>query len=148
MSIYDSITEQMKTAMKAKDKERLGALRGIRTTFINERKKNNAESLSDEQCIAQLRRLAKQRKDSIQSYTDAGREDLAVIERTELAVIEEFLPSLPDEATTRALVVEAIAQLGATDSRQIGRVMGALMKAHRGKLDGGLAKKIAAELLD
>ena len=147
MSIYDNITEQMKTAMKAKDKERLGALRGIRTTFINERKKNNAESLTDEQCIAQLRRLAKQRKDSIESYTSAGREDLAVIERTELAVIEEFLPSLADESTTRALVTEAIAQLGATDARQLGRVMGTLMKSHRGKIDGGLAKKIAAELL-
>ena len=147
MSIYDSITEQMKTAMKAKDKERLGALRGIRTTFINERKKTNADSLTDEQCIAQLRRLSKQRKDSIQSYTDAGREDLAAIERTELAVIEEFLPSLADEATTRTLVAEAIAQLGATDARQLGRVMGALMKSHRGKIDGGLAKKIAAELL-
>ena len=64
-----------------------------------------------------------------------------------VAVIEEFLPSLADEDTTRALVAETIAQLGATDARQLGRVMGALMKSHRGKIDGGLAKKIAAELL-
>ena len=147
MSIYDQITEQMKTAMKAKDKERLGALRGIRTTFINERKKNNSDSLTDEQCVALLRRLSKQRKDSIQSYADAGREDLAAIERAELAVIEEFLPSLAGEDETRALVAAAIAQVGATDARQIGRVMGTLMKSHRGKIDGGLAKKIAAQLL-
>ena len=147
MSIYDQINEQMKTAMKARDKERLGAIRGIRTAFINERKKNNADSLTDEQCVALLRRLAKQRKDSIESYASAGREDLAAVERTELAVIEEFLPQLADEATTRGLVEAAIAEVGATEPRQLGRVMGALMKKHRGKIDGGLAKKIAAQLL-
>jgi uncharacterized protein YqeY len=147
MSIYDQINEQLKTAMKARDKERLGALRGIRTAFINELKKNNAESLTDDQCVDLLRGLSKQRKDSIQSYVDAGREDLAEVERVELAVIEEFLPKLADESATRAMVQAAIAKVGATDSRQLGRVMGVLMKEHRGEIDGGLAKTIAAELL-
>lgn len=147
MSIYDQINEQMKTAMKARDKERLGALRGIRTVFINERKKNNTDTVTDEQCVALLRTLAKQRKDSLESYVAANREDLAAVERGELAVIEEFLPKLADEDATRAMVEAAIAQVGATDVKQLGRVMGTLMKAHRGKIDGGLAKKIAAELL-
>ena len=147
MSIYDQINEQMKTAMKARDKERLGALRGIRAVFINERKKNNSDTVTDPQCVALLRTLAKQRKDSLQSYTTANREDLAAVERSELAVIEEFLPKLADTEATRALVVAAIAQLGATDVKQLGRVMGTLMKSHRGTIDGGLAKKIAAELL-
>ncbi len=147
MSIYDQINEQMKTAMRARDKERLGALRGIRTVFINERKKNNSDTVTDAQCIALLRTLAKQRKDSLQSYTAANREDLAAVERSELAVIEEFLPKLADDETTRALVAAVIAQSGATDVKQLGRVMGMLMKEHRGTIDGGLAKKIAAELL-
>ncbi|MDG1479136.1 MAG: GatB/YqeY domain-containing protein [Myxococcota bacterium] len=147
MSIYDQINEQMKTAMRARDKERLGALRGIRTVFINERKKNNSDTVTDAQCIALLRTLAKQRKDSLQSYTAANREDLAAVERSELAVIDEFLPKLADDETTRALVAAVIAQIGATDVKQLGRVMGMLMKEHRGTIDGGLAKKIAAELL-
>ena len=147
MSIYDQINEQMKTAMRARDKERLGALRGIRTVFINERKKNNSDTVTDAQCIALLRTLAKQRKNSLQSYTAANREDLAAVERSELAVIDEFLPKLADDETTRALVAAVIAQIGATDVKQLGRVMGMLMKEHRGTIDGGLAKKIAAELL-
>ncbi|MFT5682746.1 MAG: hypothetical protein ACI8RZ_003670 [Myxococcota bacterium] len=147
MSIYDQINDQMKTAMRARDKERLGALRGIRTVFINECKKNNSDSLTDAQCVALLRTLAKQRKDSMESYVAADREDLAAVERRELAVIEEYLPQLASEDATRELVQAAITQAGATDVKQLGRVMGMLMKSHRGKIDGGLAKKIAAELL-
>jgi uncharacterized protein YqeY len=147
MAIYDDVTEQMKAAMRAKDKPRLSALRNIRAAFINKRKESNAEVLTDEQCIAELRTLAKQRKDSVQSYTEAGREDLAEAEALELTVIEAYLPSLADEETTRAWVEEAIAAAGATEVRHVGKVMGQLMRAHRGEIDGGLAKRLAAELL-
>ncbi len=147
MGIYEQINDQLKAAMRARDKERLGALRGIRASFINEIKRNNADSLTDEQCVALLRRLAKQRRDSLSTYEKAGREDLAVVERGELAVIEEFLPQLADEQTTRGLVAEAIAKTGASEPGHVGKVMGTLMKAHRGKIDGGMAKRIASELL-
>ncbi|MEL6345872.1 MAG: GatB/YqeY domain-containing protein [Myxococcota bacterium] len=147
MSIYDEVNQQMKAAMRARDKARLAALRGIRTAFINEQKKNNADTISDDQAIANLRRLAKQRKDSIDAFTQAGDEDRASAERAELSVIEEFLPALADEETTRAWVKEAIAQVGATEPGHVGKVMGAIMRAHRGDVDGGLAKKIAAEEL-
>jgi len=147
MSIYDEISTQMKDAMRAKDKPRLSALRGIRSVFILERKKNNSEELSDELCLAALRRLAKQRRDSITAYTEAGREDLADVERADLAVIDAFLPSLADTETTTGWVQEAIAQVGASDPSHVGKVMGALMRAHRGDIDGGVAKNIAAQLL-
>jgi len=145
MSIYDEITAQMKAAMRAKDKPRLTALRGIRAAFINEQKKNNADSVSDDSAIKVMRQLAKQRKDSIDAYAKAGEEGRAGEEQAELDVIEEFLPSLADEATTRGWVQEAIAQTGATEPGHMGKVMGALMRAHRGDVDGNLARQIVTE---
>lgn len=147
MSIYDAVTDQMKQAMKAKDKERLGALRGIRTVFINARKEDNSETVSDDRAVGLLRTLAKQRKDSIASYQEAGRDDLVAAESAELAVIEEFLPKLADEAQTRAWVKEAIAQTGASSPRELGKVMGALMRAHKADVDGALARKVIADEL-
>ena len=147
MAIYDDITEEMKAAMRSKDKQRLSALRNIRSAFINKRKESNADDLSDEQCVAVLRQLAKQRQDSVQSYRDVGREDLAEAEAAELAIISVYLPKLADAETTRAWVVEAIAAAGATEARHIGKVMGLLMRAHRGDMDAGLARTLAAELL-
>ena len=95
-----------------------------------------------------MRRLEKQRKESIEAFAGAGREERAAAERAELAVIQAFLPSLADAETTRAWVSEAIASSGASKPGDIGRVMGALMKEHKGEIDGRLAKEIASELLD
>ena len=147
MPLVDEITTQMKAAMKAKDKPRLGALRGIRAAFINGMKEHGSDTLSDDKALALLRRLAKQRNDSINEYTKAGREDLAEVERVELAVIEEFLPSLADEATTKAWVDEAIAATGATSMSDMGKVMGKLMGAHKAELDGGLANRLVKAAL-
>jgi uncharacterized protein YqeY len=147
MSIFDAVTEQMKEAMRAKQAVRLGALRGIRAAFLNEQKKDGAERLDDETCTAILRRLEKQRKESIEAFEGAGRQELADKERAELEVVSSFLPSLADEATTRAWVEAAIAETGASAPGDMGRVMGALMKAHKGDVDGNLARRIAQSLL-
>lgn len=147
MSIYDDVTNDMKAAMRAKDKPRLAAIRNIRTAFINKRKESGADTLPDDQCIAELRTLAKRLKDAAQSYRDAGRDDLADAEAFQLSVVEGYLPQLASEEQTRAWVQEAIAAAGATEQRHVGKVMGQLMRAHRGEIDGGLAKRIAAELL-
>ncbi|MGC6493051.1 MAG: GatB/YqeY domain-containing protein [Myxococcota bacterium] len=147
MSLLDTITAQMKTAMRAKDKPRLGAIRGIRAAFIEAMKADGADTLSDEQAVTILRRLAKARAESITAYVDGGREELAEVERVELAVIEEFLPSLADEATTRGWVAEAIERSGATSMRDMGKVMGMLMSAHKAEVDGKLAQTIVKELL-
>ena len=147
MAIIDDVTQQMKEAMRAKEKVRLGALRGIRAAFIEALKADGSETLADEKAIAIIRRLEKQRKESITAYEKGDRPDLAEIERQELAVLEAFLPSLADEATTTAWVQAAIDKSGAAGPGDMGRVMGALMGAHKGEVDGGMAKDIALRLL-
>jgi len=147
MSIFEDVSAQMKDAMKAKDEARLAALRGIRAAFLTECKKDNSTSLPDDVAVTLLRKLEKQRQESIDAFTAAGRPDRADAERAELAVIGGFLPQLADEATTRRWVEEAIAASGAANAREIGKVMGALMKAHKGEIDGNLARRLASELL-
>ena len=147
MGIFETVSAQMNEARKAKDEARLGALQGIRAAFLNELKKDNSSTLTDEACVALLRKLEKQRQESIDAFTNVGRADRADAERAELRVIQTFLPQLADEATTRRWVEEAIAASGAASQKEVGKVMGALMKAHKGDVDGDLARKLAAELL-
>jgi uncharacterized protein YqeY len=147
MSIVERVTAELKTAMKARDERRLAALRSMRTAFLNEMKKDGSDSIPDETCEGLLRRLEKQRKESIEAFSSAGRAEMAEAERAELAVIQEFLPSLADAAQTRAWVAEVIEQSGAQSPKEMGKVMGALMKAHRGEVDGDLARQIVQELL-
>lgn len=147
MGIAESVTARLSEAMKARDSERVTALRAIRAAFLVEMKKDNAQTLSDEVCTEVLRRLAKQRRESIDAFDTAGRPERAAAERAELAVVEEFLPALADEATTRTWVAEAIAATGAAAPSDVGRVMGAVMKAHKGAVDGPLARRLAEALL-
>jgi uncharacterized protein YqeY len=147
MPIFDTITRQMTAAMKARDEARLAALREIRAAFLFECKKDGRATLTDEEAVAVLRRLEKQRKESIEAFEGAGRPDRADAERAELAVIGEFLPKLADADQTARWVDEAIAASGASKPGDVGRVMGALMKAHRGDVDGVLAREIAARKL-
>jgi uncharacterized protein YqeY len=147
MAIFDDVTDQMKDALRAREKVRLGALRGIRAAFLNELKKDGSERLDDEVCTGILRRLEKQRKESIEAFEGAGRTELAETEKAELAVVSSFLPSLADEDTTRGWVEAAIAESGAAAPGDLGKVMGALMKAHKGEVDGNLARKVAQILL-
>ena len=147
MSIVDDVTAQMKEAMKAKDQPRLSALRSMRTAFLNEMKKDGADSISDEVAEGLMRKLEKQRKESIEAFEKGGRPEMAEVEQAELAVIQEFLPQLADEAQTRVWVEEAIAQTGASEKKDMGKVMGALMGAHKAELDGNIARQIVQELL-
>ncbi|MDP6933195.1 MAG: GatB/YqeY domain-containing protein [Myxococcota bacterium] len=147
MSLFDDVTRDMKDAMRARDADRLRALRSIRAAYLAATKRDGSDHLGDEECIGELRRLAKQRRDSIEAYQNAGREDRVAQEAGELAVIEVYLPKLADETQTRAWVQQAIDTTGATSMRDMGRVMGTVMKTHRGQLDGGLARSIVTELL-
>jgi uncharacterized protein len=147
MAIYDDVNQQLKEAMKAQDKVRLAGLRGIRAGFIEEMKKNAATTVSDEAALAILRRLQKQRNDSIEAYTQGGRADLVAEEKGELAVIEAFLPKLADDASLEAWVKEAIAATGASGKANVGQVMGHVMKAHKASVDGKRVKEIAERLL-
>lgn len=147
MPLVEQVSAGMKDALKSRDTARLGALRGIRAAFLNEMKKDGSETLSDEVCVGVLRRLEKQRRESIEAFEQAGRDDRAAAERAELAVIQEFLPQLADEATTRAWVRAAVDATGAASPKDVGRVMGAVMKEHKGEVDGSLARRLAQELL-
>ena len=147
MSIYNDVSTQMKDAMKARDKDRLGALRNIRAGFIEALKLDNADTLSDDACLDVLKRLAKQRKDSIDAYGKGGRQDLVDAETLELHVIEEFLPKGPDESVVRGWVQAAIDQTGASGPGDLGRVMGTVMKDHRGEADGAMVRALVSELL-
>ena len=147
MGMVEDVKARMTEAMKSRDKDRTAALRMIRAAFLNEMKKDGAETLDDATATATLRRLEKQRKESIEAFEAAGRTDQAEAERKELSVVQEFLPSLADEATTRAWVAAAIESTGVSDPKELGKVMGALMKAHKGDVDGGLAQQIAREML-
>jgi uncharacterized protein YqeY len=147
MALFDDVSTALTAALKAKDAPRVAALRAIRAAFLVEQKKDNAATLSDEVCVALLRRLEKQHHESIEAFEKAGRPERVAEERAELAVVESYLPRLADEATTRAWVKEAIAASGAAKPGDVGRVMGALMKAHKGEVDGNLARRLATELL-
>ena len=147
MGLVEQVVEQMKQAQKAKDAARLAALRNIRAAFLLEMKKDGAGTLDDATAQAVLRRLGKQREESIEAFAKGGRAERADAERAEKAVIDSFLPGLADEATTRAWVRAAIAETSASRARDLGKVMGAVMKAHKADVDGNLARRLASELL-
>jgi uncharacterized protein YqeY len=146
MSIPETISAQLKDAMRARDTARLSALRMIKAALL-EAEKKTGRSPGDDDCVAVLRRMRKQREDAAIQYREAGRQELAEGEEGEILVIDGFLPQLADADTTRAWVREAIDSSGATATNQLGMAMGALMKAHKGEVDGGLARSILQEEL-
>jgi uncharacterized protein YqeY len=147
MSLVDDVTAQIKQAMLAKDRDRLTALRGIRAAFIEAMKADGAETLSDAAALGVMRKLAKTRQESIASYTEAGRADLAEAEQAELAVIDAFLPKLADRETTTGWAQAMIAEMGASSMRDMGKVMAALKDRHGADLDSGLASDVVKKLL-
>ncbi|MEZ4235825.1 MAG: GatB/YqeY domain-containing protein [Myxococcota bacterium] len=147
MAIVDRVSDELKQAMRAQNKDRITGLRQIRAAFIEAMKVDGAETLADDKAEEVLRRLAKQRRESIEAYEAGGRQDLADQEKAELAVVEGFLPQLADEETTRAWVDAAIAETGATTPRDMGKVMSALMAGHKSELDGKLASRLVKERL-
>ena len=145
-AIVEKVSAELKAAMLAKNAPRVSALRMIRAAFSELEKEGKGE-VTDERCVESLRRLKKQREDSIQAYVAANREDLAEGERAELLVIDALLPQLADEATTLGWVNEAIAASGATSAKEMGKAMGALMKAHKADIDAALARTLLTRAL-
>lgn len=141
MGLVQTVSDEIKKAMIAKDAGRLTGLRMIRAAFIELEKEGKGE-VTDERCIERLKSMKKQRLDSIASYVQGGREDLAQQEQLELALIEGFLPKLADEAQTLIWVKEAIAASNATSPKEMGKVMGLLMKAHKEDVDGNLVRTL------
>jgi uncharacterized protein len=147
MPINDDVVKQIKQAMRNKEVVRLRALRGMRAAFIAAMKETGADELTDQVCLTELKRLAKQRKESIAAYVSGGRPELAAEEQEELDVISVYLPKLADLETTKAWAQEAITATGASGMADMGKVMGHLMKNHKSDLDGKLANQIVGQLL-
>ena len=139
MSLKDQISDDIKTAMKAKDKVRLGAVRSIKKVIIEREsavRADGQEGLTEAQEMEILVQQAKQRRDSITQYQNAGRDDLAETEAAELAVIETYLPAQMSDDEIGAVIEAIIANVGASSPRDMGKVMGPAMKELKGKADG------------
>lgn len=146
--LFDQISADIMTAMKAKEKIRVQALRNIKKYFIEAKTApgSNGE-LTDDAALKILAKLAKQGRDTAQLYTEQGRPDLAESELAEVAVIETYLPKpLTDEELTAALK-EIIAEVGATTAKEMGKVMGVASKRLAGKADGRAISAKVKELL-
>ncbi len=131
MSLKEKITEDMKAAMRAKESERLATIR-VLTAAIKQREVDERIELSDEQVLAVIEKMIKQRKDSITQFEAGGRQDLADIEKAEMAVLSAYMPAQLSDAEVQAEVQAAVAQVGAAGPQDMGKVMGVL----KGKLAG------------
>jgi len=146
MSLINQLKEQMKDAMRAKEKVRLGTIR-MALAAIKQIEVDNRETLTDEQAIAVLTKMVKQRRDSIAQYEAAGREELAQIEAEEIQVIECFLPKPLTEEEIIELVDASIQDTSASSMADMGKVMGALKPKVMGRADmGAISAMIRAKL--
>lgn len=136
MTLKQRLTDDMKTAMKAGDKATLGVIRLVNAA-IKQREVDERIELDDAQVVAVLDKMVKQRRDSVEQYAKAGREDLADVERAEIVVIERYLPAKLGEAEIEAAIDAAIARTGASGPADMGKLMGALKGELAGKADMG-----------
>ena len=137
MSLKAQITEDMKNAMRAKDTERLGTIRLLQAA-MKQKEVDERVELDDAMVIAIVDKMIKQRKDSIAAYEGANRQDLADIEKAEIAVIEGYLPQRMSAEEISAAVKAIVAEVGATGPGDMGKVMGAVKTQLAGKADMGL----------
>jgi len=147
MTFLDRVNEDLKAAMKSKDSERLSTLRMVKTALKN-REIDKMDALTDEEAVKVLQSLVKQRRDSIEQYTQAGRTELAEKEAAEIKVIEEYLPAALDEAAVARVVEETIAETGASSMKEMGAVMKAVMAKLAGQtVDGKVVNQIVKSKL-
>ena len=148
MSLKSKIEQEIKQAMLQKQKDRLRALRAIKSAILlAETEKGGTGDLSEDTEMKLLQKAAKQRKDSLQVYQEQNRSDLAEVEQQELVVIEEFLPKQMSEEEVEAAVRTTIAEIGASGPGDMGKVMGAATKRLAGKADGKLISSLAKKIL-
>lgn len=148
MDLFDKVSEDIKTAMKARDKVRLETLRNIKKVFLEAKTAPGAnDTLTDDAALKIIQKLAKQGKETAKTYIDNGRQDLADDELAQVAVLEEYLPKPLTEAEIEAAVKEIIAQVGATSMKEMGKVMGIASKQMAGKAEGGVISGIVRRLL-
>ena len=142
MSFLDRINQDIAAAMKAREAERLSTLRMVKTALKN-REIDKMAPLDDAESIKILQSLVKQRRDSVEQYTQGNRPELAAKEEAEIAIIEEYLPAALDEATIERIVAETLAEIGATSAKDMGRAMKAVMARFAGEtIDGKVISQL------
>ena len=149
MSLKEQLTEDMKTAMKAKaeGKQRLAVIRMVRSA-IRQAEIDGKTELDDAGVVSIISKEVKSRRDSIQEFRKGGREDLVEQNEAEIAVLMPYLPKQLSEDEIRELVKAAVAQTGASSQKDMGKVMGALMPKVKGRADGKLVNTIVREALN
>ena len=146
MPLKDRITEDMKTAMRAGEKERLGTIRLI-LSAIKQREVDERITLDDSQVLAAIEKMIKQRKEAITQFEAGGRADLVAKETAEIAILQTYLPAQMSDAEIDALIGEAIASTGAASIKDMGKVMGAVKAKAQGRADmGAVSARIKQKL--
>jgi len=146
MSLNERLNEDMKQAMKDKDKFRLSVIRMLRSSIKNV-EIDQRRPLEDSEVLDILQREVKQRKDSLQEFKKAGRDDLVESVQAEIAIINEYLPRQLTEEEIKAVVQQTIQEVGASSKADMGKVMGALMPKVKGRADGRLVNQIVQQFL-
>ncbi len=146
MGLKEQIDQELKEAMRAKDERKLSALRLLKTA-IRRAEVDKMRELSDEEILAVIADEAKKRREAIEQFSQGGREDLALQEKEELAILEAYLPKPLSREEIEEMARQAIKEAGATNPRQMGQVMKILMPRVKGRADGALVSKIVQELL-
>jgi uncharacterized protein YqeY len=146
MSLKQRLTDDMKSAMKSGDKDRLGVIRLINAA-IKQKEVDERIQLDDAQVVAVLDKMVKQRKDSVSQYEQANREDLAAVERAEIVVIEGYVPAKMDEAAILTAIDAAIAETGAAGPADMGKLMGVLKPKLAGQADMGQVSALVKKKL-
>ena len=146
MTLKDRITEDMKTAMRAGEKERLATIRLI-LAAIKQREVDERITLDDSQVLAAIEKMVKQRKEAIAQFEAGGRADLVAKETAEIAILQAYLPAQMSDAEIDALIAEAIASTGAASIKDMGKVMGAVKAKAQGRADmGAVSARIKQKL--
>lgn len=147
MSLLDRLNDDMKQAMKNKEKEKLSVIRMLKASLQNEAIKFGKQQLSEDEELTVLSREVKQRKDSLQEFQSAGRDDLVEKLQAELTYVEIYMPKQLSEEEVSAIVQETVAEVGGSSKADMGRVMGAIMPKVKGKADGALVNKLVLQHL-
>ncbi|MEJ2602233.1 MAG: GatB/YqeY domain-containing protein [Gammaproteobacteria bacterium] len=146
MELKDRITADMKTAMRAGEKDRLGVIRML-LAAIKQREVDERKELTDADVLAVLEKMVKQRRESVAQYESGGRQDLADKETTEIAVLSTYLPEPLSDAEIEALIDAALAETGAESLRDMGKVMGLVKSRARGRADmGAVSARVKSKL--
>ncbi len=146
MTLKAKLTEDMKTAMKAGEKDRLGVIRLINAA-IKQKEVDERVEMTDALVLAVIEKMVKQRKESISQYEAAGREDLASVERYELGILDTYLPAKMDEASVQAAIDAAVAETGASGPADMGKLMAVLKPRLAGQADMGLVSQLVKKKL-